>query len=318
MCLTLANAAFVLDHVTSVRPARSCTRALHHAGHLSPGDLRRALDGEYPCTAVLVRRHHDVITLTAPYADMFGPAAAVIRTAVPDAPPSGSGERLTSPAGTRTRRRVLRVRGKRSAAGDHASRDARRTSASAGTTQRNRSRPLDFHAAKHQRQGGMMSDRKAFPHPAILNDAGAANGALTARRGGRTHSMNADPSPVTDSRKGCVAHRPGMVHDLPWCGSPTVRRRHPRAAMSSARSGRPCRVVRLDESPMRRVFPKMQSRESIPPHRPASLAHLHLVDARELLRCCGGAEDLDRHRDGGRCFGRRFGRACLPVPGGGG
>jgi len=62
VCLTLANAAFVLDHVTSVRPARSCTRALHHAGHLSPGDLRRALDGEYPCTAVLVRRHHDVIS----------------------------------------------------------------------------------------------------------------------------------------------------------------------------------------------------------------------------------------------------------------
>jgi hypothetical protein len=30
VCLTLANAAFVLDHVNSVRPARSFTRGMRH------------------------------------------------------------------------------------------------------------------------------------------------------------------------------------------------------------------------------------------------------------------------------------------------
>lgn len=86
VCLTLANAAFVLDHVDSVRPARSFTRTLHHAGHLSPGDLWRALDGEYPRTAVLVRRHHYVITLIDQYGDSFAyPTAAAVPTAVPDA-----------------------------------------------------------------------------------------------------------------------------------------------------------------------------------------------------------------------------------------
>ena len=97
MCLTLANAAFVLDHVDSVRPARSFTRTLHHAGHLSPGDLWRALDGEYPRTAILVRRHHDVITLTDQYGDTFAyPTAATIPTAVPDA--FQSGRRAADPA----------------------------------------------------------------------------------------------------------------------------------------------------------------------------------------------------------------------------
>jgi len=94
VCLTLANAASVLDHVNSVRPARSFTRTLHHAGHLSPGDLWRALDGEYPRTAILVRRHHDVITLTDQYGDSFAyPTAAAVPTAVPDALESGSGGR---------------------------------------------------------------------------------------------------------------------------------------------------------------------------------------------------------------------------------
>lgn len=111
MCLTLANAAVVLDHVNSVRPARSYTRTLHHAGHLSPGDLWRALDGEYPRTAIHVRRHHDVITLTDQYGDTFAyPTGAAIPTAVPDALESANGGRLTSPPGSRTCRPVLPVR----------------------------------------------------------------------------------------------------------------------------------------------------------------------------------------------------------------
>jgi len=90
VCLTLANAASVLDHVNCVRPARSFTRTLHHAGHLSPGDMWRALDGEYPHTAILVRRHHDVVTVTDQYGDTFAyPTAATIPTAVPDALESG-------------------------------------------------------------------------------------------------------------------------------------------------------------------------------------------------------------------------------------
>ena len=113
VCLTLANAAFVLDHVNSVRPARSFTRTLHHAGHLSPGDLWRALDGEYPRTAILVRRHYDVITLTDQYGDTFAyPAAAAVPTAVPDALGLACGGRAASPPGSRTPRSVLRVAGK--------------------------------------------------------------------------------------------------------------------------------------------------------------------------------------------------------------
>ena len=86
MCLTLANAATVLEHLNSVRPTRGYTRTLHHAGHLSPGDLWRAVDGEYPRTAILVRRHGGCIILTDQYGTTFAyPAAAVIPTAVPDA-----------------------------------------------------------------------------------------------------------------------------------------------------------------------------------------------------------------------------------------
>ena len=88
MCLTLANAATVLEHLNSVRPTRGYTRTLHYAGHVSPGDLWRAVDGEYPRTAILVRRHAGRIILTDQYGTTFVyPAAAVIPTAVPDALP---------------------------------------------------------------------------------------------------------------------------------------------------------------------------------------------------------------------------------------
>jgi len=50
MCLTLTNAATVLDHPDRVPPARGYTRTLHHIGHLSPGDLWRPIDPEHPRT----------------------------------------------------------------------------------------------------------------------------------------------------------------------------------------------------------------------------------------------------------------------------
>ena len=99
MCLTLANAATVLDHPTSVPPARGYTRTLHHAGHLSPGDLWCAVAGEYPRTAILVHRHHDRIALTDQYGATFAyPAAAVIPTAVPDALPQRDRTRPVHPS----------------------------------------------------------------------------------------------------------------------------------------------------------------------------------------------------------------------------
>lgn len=86
MCLTLANAATVLEHLNPGPPARGYTRTLHHAGYLSPGDLWRAVDDEYPRTAILVHRHQDRITVTDQYGATFAySTGAVIATAVPDA-----------------------------------------------------------------------------------------------------------------------------------------------------------------------------------------------------------------------------------------
>ena len=98
MSLTLANAAAVLGHQNPTPRTRGYTRTMHHAAHLAPGALWRAVDGEDPRTAVLVRSHRDGITVT----DQFGSTfiysrSAVIATAVPDsmAAATGSG----SPAG---------------------------------------------------------------------------------------------------------------------------------------------------------------------------------------------------------------------------
>lgn len=98
------------------------------------------------------------------------------------------------------------------------------------------------------------------------------------------------------------ASRPSMVTD--------GARRHRRAVMRSARSGRPIdnrswTNPRYGQGPEDGGF-----RNRFRGASPASLAHPHLDDAREVLRCWGGAEDLDRHRGGGRCFGGRFGRPC--------
>jgi len=50
MCLTLANAAEVLDHRTAPTPAGGFTCTSHHAGHLAPGDMWRPEPTERPRT----------------------------------------------------------------------------------------------------------------------------------------------------------------------------------------------------------------------------------------------------------------------------
>ena len=111
MCLTLANAVTVLDHLSPGPPARGYTRTLHPSGLVSPGDLWRPVDGEKPRTAVLVRRHRDRITVTDQYGATFSYASGeVIATVVPDAfamgrKPRSLGDPRASTAGTIQRRR---------------------------------------------------------------------------------------------------------------------------------------------------------------------------------------------------------------------
>ncbi len=110
MCLTLTNAATVLDHRTPAGSVRGYTCTRHQAALISPGDLWRAVDGEYPRTAVLVRQHRDRITITDQYGVAFGyPSSEVIATAVPDAyglsqkagrTPRARGDPAASTAGT--------------------------------------------------------------------------------------------------------------------------------------------------------------------------------------------------------------------------
>jgi hypothetical protein len=75
-----------LEHLSQGPRFRGYTRTLHRAGHVSPGDLWRPVDGENPRTVVLVRRQGDRITLTDQYGATFGYASGeIIATAVPDA-----------------------------------------------------------------------------------------------------------------------------------------------------------------------------------------------------------------------------------------
>lgn len=48
MCLTLANAAAVIDHPDPNPTIRGYTRTRHHAGHLTPGDWWRPEPGQDP------------------------------------------------------------------------------------------------------------------------------------------------------------------------------------------------------------------------------------------------------------------------------
>jgi len=102
MCVTVSNAAAVLDHMSAGARSRGYTRTLHRAGHVSPGDLFRPVDSDGPRTVVLVRRHSDRITLSDQYGVTFCYASdEIISTAVPDAfalgmPPRPRGRPVTS------------------------------------------------------------------------------------------------------------------------------------------------------------------------------------------------------------------------------
>lgn len=85
MCLTVLNAAAVLDHQDGRPPGPGYTRTRHHIGHLSPGDLWRPDPDRTPHTVTSVNRRGGRIELTDQYglAHSYLPGA-VIGTAVPD------------------------------------------------------------------------------------------------------------------------------------------------------------------------------------------------------------------------------------------
>ena len=111
MCVTVSNAATVLEHLSPAPRFRGYTRTLHRAGYVSPGDLFRPVDGENPRTVALVRRQGDRITLTDQYGATFCYGSGeIIATAVPDAfamgmPPRSRGHSSASTASTVQRQR---------------------------------------------------------------------------------------------------------------------------------------------------------------------------------------------------------------------
>jgi hypothetical protein len=85
MCLTVWNAAAVLDHRNGHPPVPGYTRTRHHIGHLGPGDLWCPDPEGTPHTVITVNRRAGRIVLT----DQCGVAyhylpGEVIGTAVPD------------------------------------------------------------------------------------------------------------------------------------------------------------------------------------------------------------------------------------------
>ncbi len=85
MCLTLRNAAAVLDHLVGTSPAPGYTRTRHHIGHLGPGDWWFPGPDSLPHTVTGVRRKGGRVVLTDQYGSSYShPCDAVISTAVPD------------------------------------------------------------------------------------------------------------------------------------------------------------------------------------------------------------------------------------------
>ena len=85
MCLTVWNAAVVLDHRDGHQHSPAYTRTQHHIGHLRPGDLWCPDAQGPPHTVIAANRRAGRIVLT----DQFGVAYSylpdtVIDTAVPD------------------------------------------------------------------------------------------------------------------------------------------------------------------------------------------------------------------------------------------
>lgn len=85
-CLTLHNAAAVLDHHEGrfLAPGYTCTQ--HHIGHLGPGDWWFPVPEALPHIATAVHRRHDRVVVTDQYGSSYSHRCdAVVRTAVPDA-----------------------------------------------------------------------------------------------------------------------------------------------------------------------------------------------------------------------------------------
>jgi hypothetical protein len=84
MCLTLANAAAVLEHRAG-STALSYTETLHHVGHLGPGDLWRPTAHEPPHVVTSVRGRGATVTVTDQLGHTYRyPADAMVPTAVRD------------------------------------------------------------------------------------------------------------------------------------------------------------------------------------------------------------------------------------------
>jgi len=85
MCLTVLNAAAVIDHQDGRPPGPGYTRTRHHIGHLSPGDLWYPNPDGTPHTVTKVHRRGGRIVLTDQYGLAHSyPPGAVIGTAVSD------------------------------------------------------------------------------------------------------------------------------------------------------------------------------------------------------------------------------------------
>ena len=86
MCLTLRNAAAVLDHQDGRPPALGYTLTRHHIGHLGPGDWWFPGPDPLPHVVTGVQRRDGRIVVTDQYARSYShPCDAVVATAVPDA-----------------------------------------------------------------------------------------------------------------------------------------------------------------------------------------------------------------------------------------
>ena len=111
MCVTVSNAATLLEHRSPGPRYRGYTRTLHRAGHVSPGDLFRPVDGENPRTVVLVRRQGDRITLTDQHGATFCYGSGeIVPTAVPDSFALGIPPRSRAHASTSTASPIQRQR----------------------------------------------------------------------------------------------------------------------------------------------------------------------------------------------------------------
>jgi hypothetical protein len=85
MCLTLLNAAAVLEYQNGWPRSWGFTRTRHHIGHLSPGDLWCPDPDGAPHTLTSVSRRNGRIELVDQYGVAFRYlAGSIINTAVPD------------------------------------------------------------------------------------------------------------------------------------------------------------------------------------------------------------------------------------------